>query len=360
MQAGPSRLAVKAARAGAKVKASIPSTSRSICSNSNINAPLASTSYLTHGSPSESRRYASSVPVNSGWIERPIPVQVADPSTINSDNQKGKGKAKAKGRPASERELPLRKQFLLQQYKQIFSSSPVVIFLKPSDFTVAEITKLRVDLSSIAAKSTTPSANDINNTSSSNEKPQFVFLRAGLLPPTFEQLPNLPSGQVLEHLSKHGSTLSALIFNTFDPPTLKAALKAVTKLSKSPNVRKEQAEAAAKAAAGPAGAKGAAKGAAGPVAGKDSSKNKTVEERLTVVSAIIDGKAVSAQELTGIADLPSLEQVLAQLVAVIETPARQIYQVAGQAAGQDLLRTLQGFKVGLEEKEDKSADAKET
>ena len=252
----------------------------------------------------------------------------------------------------SERELPLRKQFLLEQYKHLFSTSPVLVFLKPGDFTVAELTKLRVDLATLpglgsSSSSGSPSADDIND--SSDSRPRYMHLRAGLLPPAFAALPHLPSKTVLQQLEADKGAIAVLTMDRLDPPILKAALAAVQKLSSSPNLRKIQAAASAgakgKAAGKPAGAPAAKAGAATAAGLKQ-------EERLRVLSALIDGKDVPTKAgVAEVAALPGLQDILAQLVSLMQTPARQLIGLTAQAGGQDLVRALEGFRVGLEAKE---------
>lgn len=232
----------------------------------------------------------------------------------------------------------------MQQYKQILSNSPVVVFLKPSDFTVEEITRLRVDLSLIpssASSKTTPESEKING--SQSDKPKFVYLRAGLLPPLFKEMKEFKAEPLLDQLKTNGSNVAMLALPSLDPPTLKAALKAVTKLSKSPNVRKLQAAAAAAKAA--------------PNKAKAAAVPAVQEERLKVITALVEGKSLNQEEVKHLSELPSLEQTLAQLVAVLETPARQIHSMISRAGGQDLARALEGFKVGLEEREKPNTDA---
>lgn len=226
----------------------------------------------------------------------------------------------------------------------------MLVFLKPGDFTVAELTKLRVDLATLpglgsSSGSGSPSADDIND--ASDGRPRYMHLRAGLLPPAFAALPHLPSKTVLQQLKADKGAIAVLTMDRLDPPILKAALAAVQKLSRSPNLRKIQAAASASAKG-----KAAGKPAGGPPAGKAGAAGEKQEERLRVLSALIDGKDVpTTAGVAQIAALPGLQDVLAQLVSLIETPARQIIGLTAQAGGQDLVRTLEGFRVGLEAKE---------
>lgn len=177
-------------------------------------------------------------------------------SPASSSSSTGKNR-----NPPSSRQLPLRKRFLIEQYTQILSTNQVVVFLKPEDFTVAELTRLRVDLATIppvVSSSSAPSADDINEEQGNSTRPRFIYLRPGLLPPTLKGLPHIPSEQILSHIQNEGGNIAALTLKSLHPPTLKAALRAVQKLSSLPNVRKQQAAAQNAASAG-----GASKGGRG-------------------------------------------------------------------------------------------------
>lgn len=280
-----------------------------------------------------------------------LPSIPSSPSSSSPSASNGKGKGKGRSRPSS-RELPIRKQFLYEQYRQVLTETPVVVFLKPGDFSVAEITKLRVDLSLIQEgdeSASTPSADEINDAARSS-RPRLMFLRPGLLKPVFKQLSHIPSSAVIQALEKEGGSIAILTMDSLHPPTLKAALAAVKKLSSSPNVRKLQAAAAAAASSGGAGKAGKAAGvAARPAAGAN-----VQEDRIPVISAVIDGREILKDDLSRIAELPSMDQILAQLVGVLELPTRSIIGMTSRAGGQDLLRALEGFKVGLEEQQQQS------
>jgi len=138
---------------------------------------------------------------------------------------------------------------------------------------------------------------------------------------------------VAQYVGKNGGTIAALTIPTLHPPTLKSALAAIKKLSDSPNARKAQASSAGKSKA-------------------PSPTKSDASPRLPVISAIVESKALSAVELGKFADLPPLEEVLAQLVGILESPARAILGISQQAAGGDLARALEGFRIGLQEKED--------
>lgn len=272
------------------------------------------------------------------------------PSSPSSPSDPSSSTANPRPSP-SERRLPLRKQFLLDQYQQIFSSNQVIVFFEPHDFTVAELTKLRVELSTIASSPSGPSAKEINEEDVLNSRPRLVYLRPGMLPPALQKLPHIPSQQILQHIDTKGGPIAALTLKSLHPPTLKAALKAFQKLSTTPNARKQQ-KAAAVAAAASGGGKGKGAAAAAPA----KAAGKGTEERFRVISALIESKNIATKaELDRIATLPSMEEILAQLVAVVEAPGRNVLSMVTQAGGMELVRTLEGFRVALEDKERESA-----
>lgn len=308
-----------------------------------------------NGEPALHTMRISSISLSKS-IKRAASTLTSIPSSSNSNatsTQRGKGP-----RRPQDRELPLRKQFLFEQYRQVLSETPVVVFLKPGDFTVAEITKLRVDLSLINSSSSasgsasSPSAEEINDATQYriSSRPRLMFLRPGLLRPVFETIPQIPSSTVLKALQEEGGSITVLTMDSLHPPTLKAALAAVKKLSSSPNVRKLQAAAAAASASGAKGGK-AASLAAKPAAGANAA-----EERIPVISAVIENRELDAAALKTIADLPSMDEILGQLVGLIELPARSVISMTSRAGGEDLVRALEGFKVGLEEQQQKPAD----
>merc|ERR1712093_414661 len=338
-------------------------------SSAHIKVPsVPSTSSVRHTSAC-ARSFTTSSPAAASPAAKPTS------TTSNSSKATKKSRSrstKSKKHTASTRELPVRKQYLLDQYRHVLTNSEVVVFFRTGQFTVAELTKLRVELSAIPPPSIShanananapaapgpPSAETINEAASGA---RLLFLRAGLMRPTSKQLPHLPLQPVLEHLAQHGGEVAALVLPTLHPPTLKAALAAVESLSVSPNLRKIQKEAAAAAkAGGGAAAGGKGKPAPAPAAVKPKAKTGPAEERMLVIAALIESKtAVAREELTRIAALPAMDQILAQLVGLLETPARGIISMASRAGGEDLVRTLEGFKIGLEEAQKPAASAGE-
>merc|ERR1712093_167533 len=246
-------------------------------SSAHIKVPsVPSTSSVRHTSAC-ARSFTTSSPAAASPAAKPTS------TTSNSSKATKKSRSrstKSKKHTASTRELPVRKQYLLDQYRHVLTNSEVVVFFRTGQFTVAELTKLRVELSAIPSPSSSsananaaaapapPSAETINEAAHAASGPRLLFLRAGLMRPTSKKLPHLPLQPVLEHLAQHGGEVAALVLPTLHPPTLKAALAAVESLSVSPNLRKIQKEAAP---------------AAAPAAVKPKAKTGPAEERMLVI-----------------------------------------------------------------------------
>ena len=249
------------------------------------------------------------------------------------------------------RVLPLRKQFLMEQYRHILTSSAVVVFLRPRDFSVAELTRLRVDLSMIAE--TSKDAKAINqatadaafagasvSSSASESRPRFVYLRPGLLGPTLRQMqqqhPALCSAaqSILAQSLSEGGNLAALTIPTLHPPSLQAALAAIYKLAKSPNARLQ--------------AKTTAAGARNAAAKAADSKSSGTATRLSIVAALVEQKATTTDRLTVLSNLPELSTLHSQIVGLISQPGQQLAGLLQQASGAGLLRVLAAHQSQLE------------
>ena len=312
-----------------------------------------------------------SVPASFNILYRNASTSIPAKPSVSIAPEHGKGKGKGRVPSPTSRQLPLRKQFLLEQYRHLLSTSSVVVFFKPSDLTVAELTKLRADLSTIPlpnekdkmpavqainASSATSSLSSSSSTSSSfstttldQYRPRFTYLRPGLLKPTFKGLPSIPSQTILSHLEIEKGNLAVLTSPKLHPPTLKAALKAVQTLSLSPNVRKLQAAVSAAAAAAASG-RGVGKGGSStkPITPNTPNASKP-EDRLPIISALVEQQVKDFSQLSTIANMLPLDKLLAQLVGLLDSPARHVIGLTQRAAGGDLVRTLDGFRVGLAE-----------
>lgn len=57
-------------------------------------------------------------------------------------------------------------------------------------------------------------------------------------------------------------------------------------------------------------------------------------DKLVILGAVMNGKLLSAADVKALADLPSLDEIRAQLIALIQTPATRIARISSEPAAQ--------------------------
>ncbi|WRT67338.1 uncharacterized protein IL334_004308 [Kwoniella shivajii] len=85
-------------------------------------------------------------------------------------------------------------------------------------------------------------------------------------------------------------------------------------------------------------------------------ENTTKQPTLNLISGLLEGnKLMNPVQLNEISKLPELDILRAQLVGLLQSQPRQVVGLLSQAAGGQLVRTLQGLEHGLKgESEEKS------
>ncbi|GAA5912341.1 hypothetical protein JCM8208_003331 [Rhodotorula glutinis] len=222
------------------------------------------------------------------------------------------------------RPLPLRKQLLFRQHEHLLTANPLVLFLRPSDFSAHEWRALRANLAQLPP-SPVPSSSSSSSSSPSPSPPaplSLTVLRPGLLPALLRS-PSSPVALALDptHLASPShlqGPLAVLTAPVVDPPTLSRVLALVHTFSRTPKP-----DSAPPAPGAP------------PV------------ERLALLSALVDRQAATVERTHAVANMPTLEVLRAQLVGLVQAPGSRIVGVVGARAG-ELARTLEGFKLGLE------------
>ena len=235
---------------------------------------------------------------------------------------------------ARTRPLPLRKSVLLASHQQLIQSNPLVLFLRPGDFSATEWRELRAAIAALPAPPPPQisSAEDTTPPSSSGNKPKLTVLRPGLLPALLRESSSSSSAADLSLLSNRShlsGPLAVLTAPSLHPPTLRALLHLLHQFSLLPSRN------------------------APPVDPKAKAKDSTAApptERLEVLSALFDAQAASPQRVQQVAQLPGLETLRAQIVGLLSAPGARITGVL-QARGAEVGRTLEGFKVGLQEQQ---------
>lgn len=200
------------------------------------------------------------------------------------------------------RPFPARKRFLFESTSTLLAESPLVLFLRPTDFSTSEWTALRSAMSSVQQR-------DVHA-----KKPRLTFLRAGMLPAI--QRHDSAKIAVPDAALRDPGSLAALTAET-DPATLKQLLRILDKASAT-----------------------AGKNTPPP----DPKKPETQKiVRLPVVGGTVDGTPLDAESLRKVADMPALDVLRAQIVGLISAPASSIVSSVG-AGARAISRTLQGYR----------------
>jgi large subunit ribosomal protein L10 len=79
------------------------------------------------------------------------------------------------------------------------------------------------------------------------------------------------------------------------------------------------------------------------------SKHSKALETLSVKAGLFEGRVISKDEVDGIATLPSKEELLSKLLALINAPATQLVRLLN-APGTQLVRVLDAWKSEIEKK----------
>ncbi|SCV72925.1 BQ2448_6850 [Microbotryum intermedium] len=255
------------------------------------------------------------------------PIVRAFATAVSSSTSSPSGSSSSHLQPppvhARTRPLPARKQLLYALHANLLTSNEVVLFLRQADFTAQEYNTLRTQL---AALPTTTSGKD---TKGRDLKYTLTVLRPGLLSALLRD-PTLVESIEATFLGQDSHTkgaLSVLTAKTFDPPTLKGVLKLVDTYSALPSANQPPAD-----------------------AGANDGSPQEAKERLRILSALAESKAIEHERVKDLGQLPSLDTLRAQLVGLLSSSAGRIVGVLG-ARADEVKRTLQGFHLGLQEQQ---------
>lgn len=225
---------------------------------------------------------------------------------------------------SSPRRYPLRKRFLFEAYSHMFRANEVLLLFKHDSLTPKEWNAVRAGLMKVAAKD--PKAAE------GKHKVKIEVLRTGLLPPVVRKLP-------------FPSTSKRLI-----SPHLNGPLLALTQSSLSPPILAKSLDVLAKHSVLPSAAQTAL------IATRKKSDPPLNVDRLPFVLALVNGQPVDKTSLDRIKKLPSLDQLRGQIVGLVGMTAGRLAGTLSQAAGGKLLRTVEGYRIGLEKAQEGASD----
>lgn len=200
--------------------------------------------------------------------------------------------------------LAQRKSLLFKAHARLLLNSPLALFLRPSDFSAQEWSSLRASLQAV------------------DPHAKLTVLRPGLLPALLRsaRFSHLDQTQLSQHLQ---GPLAVLTLPTLHPPSFSKLLSTLDTVSTTPGPKE-------------------------PPPDPKSKKPKTVTQRLALLSTLIHGRALDLPATHHIAKLPPLPVLHSQIIALIGGPSRSIAGILA-ARGQQVARTLEGYKQGLEQ-----------
>ena len=247
-----------------------------------------------------------------------------------------------------------RKRFLYNQYLRLLETSKEspLIFLQHNKFSISRLTKLRKDIAAATARkggfapsllNPGPTPLTPSNDPSITIPPSLTVIRTSIFGAALRNYSPIDAKAAKEISKTVENGLAILSLPSLDPPTLNAILKA---LQKSAPPLKPGAAAQASSSKKPS--------ADDPdfVPGRRVKRVKpTRTPELTVMGALIEGRVFKTAAIQDVAALPTLDTLRAQLIGLISSPANQIAGMLGHASGGQLVRTLEGFKKGLEDAE---------
>ncbi|TKA51784.1 hypothetical protein B0A53_05470 [Rhodotorula sp. CCFEE 5036] len=230
------------------------------------------------------------------------------------------------------RTFPAAKALAFREQAHLLTHNDLVLFLRPGDFAAHEWRTIRQQIAAVPPPPAS-SEGSIPTTAEGNQL-RLTYLRPGLVPAIVRTLQQqrtqgtaVPDTSLLADASHSSGPLAALTAPTLHPPTLLRVLTLLQTFSRTPPPN--------------------APPPPPPVKGKDAPP--IVVERLKLLSSLLDQTtAADPDQTTKIANLPPIEVLQAQIVGLLSAPGARITGVVSARAS-ELARTLEGFKLGLEE-----------
>ncbi|KDQ15648.1 hypothetical protein BOTBODRAFT_31535 [Botryobasidium botryosum FD-172 SS1] len=220
---------------------------------------------------------------------------------------------------ASPRVYTARKTHLHAQYASLLASdSSVHLILNHANFSVAQLTKLRRDISAIRVPTGAPAP---AGSTPETEPTSFLVIRPGIftaalrtqtaLSPTLPTLLPLLEGPI-----------ALISLPTLHPPALASLIRILDRAAPKPTET--------------------------PKAG---AADAPLVPALNLLGAIVSSQLLLPPAVRDTSKLPSLETLHAQIVGLISAPGANLVSVLGRARGGAVVGLLEGLKKSLEEPE---------
>lgn len=243
-----------------------------------------------------------------------------------------------------QRAFPAAKALAFREQQHLLTNHDLVLFLRPGDFAAHEWRQLRQQIAAVPPPPPSPSATAQEAASPVNDL-RLTYLRPGLVPAVIRDLERQQQLRQSRAAATEGSSSSsssappAAIDTSYlaDPSHLSGPLAAVTAQTLHPPTLLRVLALLRRFARTP------------PPNAPPPAPDAPPLERIKVLSSLLERHtAADPHRTAAVAQLPAIEVLHAQLVGLLSAPGARISGVLSARAS-DLARTLEGFKVGLEE-----------
>lgn len=232
------------------------------------------------------------------------------------------------------RTFPAAKALAFREQAHLLTHNDLVLFLRPGDFAAHEWRTIRQQIAAVPPPPPAASEGSIpTTTEEGSNQLRLTYLRPGLMPAIVRTLQQqrtgtVPNTSLLSDASHSAGPLAAVTAPTLHPPTLLRVLHLLQTFSRTP-----------------------------PPNAPPPAPDAPPVERLKLLSSLLDQTtAADPDQTTKVANLPPLEVLHAQIVGLLSAPGARITGVVSARAS-ELARTLEGFKLGLEEQAAPSSDS---
>lgn len=276
---------------------------------------------------------------------RPLACSPAMPRASTSVHAAAAAASAVAAPRSRQRAFPAAKALAFREQQHLLTNHDLVLFLRPGDFAAHEWRQLRQQIAAVPPPPPSPSATAQEAASPVNDL-RLTYLRPGLVPAVIRDLerqqqlrqsrtaaaaaegssssssapPAAIDTSYLADQSHLSGPLAAVTAQTLHPPTLLRVLALLRRFARTP-----------------------------PPNAPPPAPDAPPLERIKVLSSLLERHtAADPHRTAAVAQLPAIEVLHAQLVGLLSAPGARISGVLSARAS-DLARTLEGFKVGLEE-----------
>lgn len=229
------------------------------------------------------------------------------------------------------------KTHLYAQYLQLMQKNSLLLLLSHTDFPAHALAKLRRQLvETTLPKSPRNPFGVPKGSEVTRSVPQLVAVRTHMLTAAMREVEEIKDARrrVVPLLQ---GPIAVLSLPALDPPHLASVLKVLERalpksIDQGPSKTQDD-----PLAMPPPGGGGVRKPKPPPV------------PALQVLGGLVEGRLFEINALKDVTKLPPLQVLHSQIIGLLSSPASQLVGILGQASGGNVVRTLDGFRQGLED-----------